>query len=247
MRLAHLTGSAVLAGIIAAPPAAAAVPASPATAGGHGSAYGVSATGLVTLPATPAVASSGRRPARESVVKLSANPLVSASALSASAWAGHGRASVADLRIAKAMLTAEAVTARCVGGSGSSHLAKVVLNGRRLQASPAPNSAVTVSLDGLGKVTLVLNKQVRNPDGGLTVTAVELGLPPIAGKSQRVSIASVTCSPKGAAPMPTPTPSASMPSGPPRSTPPSTVPSPNTPLPHAPKPTPVPKDLAVTG
>src|SRR5690348_6475507 len=107
MRSIHLTRSAVLAGVIAAPLAVAAAPASHAAAG-HGSAYAVSAAGPVAIPATPAVTASGA-PARRSVAELSGNPLVSASVLTAAAAAGRGRASVADLRVAKAALTAEAV------------------------------------------------------------------------------------------------------------------------------------------
>jgi hypothetical protein len=85
---------------------------------------------------------------------------------------------------------------------------------------------------------VVLNKQVRNSDGGLTVTAIELSLTLPQAKAETISIASVTC---GHAPSGDPTPP-----GQPGTTP---TPSPTTSTPpgEAPVPTPVPSDLPVTG
>lgn len=222
---AALTGMVTASWIVAAAPAHAA----PAE---KGAAYALSATGLVNIPATPAVASSAQRPVRESVVELPANSLVRASALSASAGAGRARASVADLAIAKLGLTAEAVTATCVDGRGASNLVKAALNGKGLQVGAAPNTGVRVGLDGIGTVSVVLNKQVRRPGGGLTVTAIEITLPPVAGKPQTISIASATCAPDKQTPtVPDRTPTAK--------------PSPS--VPAAPAPTPVARDLPVTG
>ncbi|MBA9003220.1 choice-of-anchor P family protein [Thermomonospora cellulosilytica] len=244
MQFRKLTTGAALAGLVAAPLVVAATPAY-AAPGGKGSAHAVTATGLVNIPATPAVASSARRPVSKSVAELPANPLVRASVLSAAAGAGQARAGVADLAIARLGLTAEAVTAKCVNGRGVSNLAKVVLRGERLRAAAAPNTGLTVGLDGVGTASVVLNKQVRRPGGGLTVTAIEVTLPPVAGKTQTISIASATCAPGGGkSPAPTPT-------GPDRTPPvkgtPTAKPSPSVPVVQAPSPKPVPGDLPVTG
>jgi hypothetical protein len=170
MRLTHLTAFAPIGAALAVPLALAA-PAS-ATAAGTGSAFGISASGLVPIPPTPAVSSSAKQPARKSLAELPPNPLVTAGVLNVSAWAGHGRAGVADVKLAKAGLTASAVTAKCENNNGVSHLTRAVLGGHKLQVDARPNSTITVPVQGLGSVSVVLNKQVRNADGGLTVTAI---------------------------------------------------------------------------
>ncbi len=241
MRLTHLTTYTAAACAVVAPLVIWA-PASHASTNATGSAFGVSATGPVAIPPTPFVPpTSSSRPVRKSLAEVPANPLVRASVLSAAAWAGHGRASVADLKLARAGLTADLITAKCENGNGVSHLTKVVLNGRTLAVRPRPNSAVVVQLDKIGTATVTLNKQVRNPDGGLTVTAVEVSLPLGAGQTETVSIASVTCGratsgeptpPDGRNPSASPAPTASTPGAAPG---------------VAPAPTPVPGDLPVTG
>ena len=62
-------------------------------------------------------------------------------------------------------------------------------------------------VEGLGGVQVTVNKQVRNPDGTLTVTGLELAVAAL-GRSQTVAISSARCA--GApdeAPRPTPVPS----------------------------------------
>jgi hypothetical protein len=235
MRSQLLSRAAVLIGA-AALPLAAAVPAH-ATDNAAGSAFGISATGPIAIPATPAVSFSGTNTVSRSVAELPPNPVLKARVLNASAGKGHARASVADLRIPKARLSASLVTAKCVQGKGSSHLAEVKLNGKVIKAGATPNAAVGVKLDGLGTVSAVLNKQVRDARGRLTVTAIELTLPLGPGKNETISIASATC---GAG---KDTPAPGKPGEP--QTPPSTPPS--APPDEAPAPTPVPGDLPVTG
>ena len=238
MRLTHLSKYAAIAGVTALPLITTAAPAAHATGGGYGTAYAISATGPVAIPAIPSVSSTTEQPVRKSLGGLPANPLARASALSVAASAGHGRAGVANLRLADAGLSAKLISAKCENGNGVTNLVKVVLNGRRLTVTPRPNTSVAVPLGRIGTVSVTLNKQVRNPDGGLTVTAIELGLPLGLGKTQRISIASVTCGPS--APSPTP------PGDPNGGAAPS--PAPTTPAPgEAPVPTPVPGDLPVTG
>lgn len=235
MRLKNVTRYAAIAGALATPLAFVA-PAS-ATTGGTGSAFGIAASGLVNVPPTPAV-SSAARPHDKSLVQLPANPLVLLKVLHVTARSGHARASVVDLKVARAELSAHLITARCDAGQGSSHLVKASLAGHRLAVDAAPNSRISIPLQGLGTASVVLNKQVRNADGGLTVTALEVSLPLGPGKAQTIDVSSATCAAGsgsgGGSPTPSPTPSS-----PGTTTPPSGG--------QAPAPTPVPGNLPVTG
>jgi hypothetical protein len=231
VRLKHLTTYVAIAGALTAPVIIAAN-ASADTTGGVSSAYGVSATGLVNLPAIP-TASSVSGPKDKSLVELPPNPLVKLKVLHTTATARGSRASVVDLKVAKAALSAHLITAKCVGGQGSSHLVKASLGGHKLAVDAAPNSAVNVPVQGLGAVSVVLNKQVHNPDGSLTVTAIEVKLGLVGGKGQAIDISSATCAGGDATPPNTP----GNPTTPPTTTPPG----------EAPAPTPVPSDLPVTG
>lgn len=246
MRLKHVTKYAGRAGALAVPATALAATsllatslattadASPydARTAGAASAFGVSAAGLVNVPQTPQVSSlSG--PGTKSLVELPPNPLVSLKVLHTSAEAAHSRASVVDLKVVQAALSAHLVTATCSGGVGSSHLVKASLAGRKLAVDATPNSAITVPVAGVGTASVVLNKQVRNADGSLTVTAIEVKLALAAGGSQTVDVSSATCSAASAA--------GGDASKPPASDPTSTPPG------EAPAPTPVPSDLPVTG
>jgi len=189
-RTAAVTGALVAPLIIAGAPAAFA---DKAGAKDNSSAYGLTADGLVTLPATPLVAAQGKTPQRKSVAELPPNSLVNASALDALAQRGVGRASVSDLNVAQRLLHAETVSATCEGRKGQATLTNAYLNGQRLAANPKPNSALRVPIQGLGEASVVLNSQRRNPQGDLTVTAIELNLPSTNGKPQRLGIASATC------------------------------------------------------
>ncbi|MDN3353036.1 choice-of-anchor P family protein [Actinomadura sp. DC4] len=243
MRLKLLTKSVAVAGALAVPatvvPAAVVVAAVTATsaaaaspAGGVSSAFGVSATGLVNVPQIPAV-SSATGTHDKSLAELPANPLVKLKVLHTSAVAGRSRASVVDLRVVRAALSAHLITAKCVDGQGSSHLVKASLAGRRLAADAAPNSTIAVPVGGVGTVSVVLNKQVRGADGSLTVTAVEVNLTLASGKAETIDISSATCAAGGKTPPAPPT----TPAPTPTTTPPG----------QAPAPIPVPTDLPVTG
>jgi hypothetical protein len=237
----HLIKYAVIAGVLAAP-IAAAVPASATTTGGTSSAYGLSATGLLTIPQTPSV-NSAAAPHTKSVFSLPNNPLVQLSVLKASATRGHSQASVVDLKVAQAAITktavlsAKVITSKCDNGAGSSKLVDVKLAGHTIQAAASPNSTVTVPVQGVGGVQVTINKQVRNPNGTLTVTGLELVVQAL-GKAQVIDIASATCA-AGDPSAPTPPPGDG-------STPNPSKPSSNPPA-EAPTPTPVNSDLPVTG
>ncbi|WP_433475241.1 choice-of-anchor P family protein [Spirillospora sp. CA-142024] len=239
MRLQALTKCAAVAGALALPLTLGATAAS-ATTGGAGSALAVGATGPVAIPATPSVTSTAQRPERKSVAELPANPLVEARLLNAAAWSGHARASVADLKVARFGLTASAVTAKCENGNGISHLVKATMGGRTLKAGATPNTIVTIAVPQVGNATVTLNKHVRDTDGNLTVTAIEVSAT-IAGKTQTLSIASVNCGKAVGQPGQPGQPGEPGPSDP------GTPSSPATPPGEAPAPTPVPGDLPVTG
>ncbi|TDC36834.1 hypothetical protein E1281_39685, partial [Actinomadura sp. KC345] len=198
MRLQALTTCAAAVGALALP-FTLAVPAASATSGGAGSAFAISASGPVAIPATPSVTSTAQKPERKSVAELPANPLVRAGVLNAAAWSGHGRASVADLDVPRLGLSAGAVTAKCENGNGVSNLVRATLNGKKLKAAATPNSTVNVDLKGLGNATVTLNRHVRDKDGSLTITAIEVRAT-VAGKTQKISIASVTCGKGGKEP-----------------------------------------------
>ncbi|MCO6010184.1 choice-of-anchor P family protein [Actinoallomurus purpureus] len=228
-----LTTFAAVAGALATPLALAA-PASATT--GTGSAYGVTAQGLVAIPQTPAVTAT----ADKSLIHLPANPLIDVKILHVTAKPAYARASVTDLSVAKAALTAHLVTATCKNGNGVSHLADAQIAGHRLAVDAAPNSAISVPVQGLGAVAVTLNKQVNNPDGSLTVTAIEVRL----ANAQTISISSATCN---AADTPTQPPGPTPPPGQPTGKPIPSPTGPTTPPSQAPKPTPVPSNLPVTG
>lgn len=203
-----------VAGALAAPVAAAAlvVPASATGGPAASSAFGISASGLVNIPPTPEVSSAVRPNTRE-VFSLPGKPLVELSVLRARAVPGHADATVTDLHVARAMLSSRAVlsakliSATCDNGEGSSRLVDVRLAGRRIQAGASPNSTITVPVQGVGAVQVTINKQVRNPDGSTTVTALELAVSALA-KSQTIAVSSATCAGvPGEAPVPNPVPS----------------------------------------
>jgi hypothetical protein len=224
MRYSHAVRGIVAAGLVTtglvtapAPALAAAVPQG-AVPQSEGSAYGLTASGPVSVPPVPAV-SSTTETVRKSLLREESTDLVKASALDVSASAARARSTVAKAAVPAADLMADAVTAKCHGGQGGAHLARAVIAGKRLDASPPPNTTIPVDVEGLGRTSLTLNKQERMADGRLAVTAMELRLP-LPGKPATVRIASATCG---------------KPSGP------AEKPS------DAPAPTPVEHDLPVTG
>jgi hypothetical protein len=212
----NMTKCAAIAGVIAAPLAAMApATATPTTStasygGGASSAYGIYAGGLLNIPETPVV-SSHSGPSRKSLVSLPGNSMVSLSVLRAQAVAGHSEASVADLKVLKAaiapgaVLSAKLITARCDDGEGTSKLVDVRLAGHAIQAGDRPNSDFTVPVQGVGVVQITANKQVRDRDGRLSVTALELFVRAL-GRTQRIDIASATCAAGGPAEAPKPNP-----------------------------------------
>jgi hypothetical protein len=179
------------AGVAFAPAAGAAVNNDAA----HGnSAFALSAAGLLKIAPIPSVNDSEGF-AQKSVAKF-ATPggAVTANVLNAQAGAGQARASILDVSVnlsllsgtlTKPLLTATAIEAKCEDGKVSSSLAKASIGGQKLDVAVPANTAVGVS--GLASVTL--NKQTKNKDGSVTVTALEVNVDGI----QKIELASVTC------------------------------------------------------
>lgn len=193
------------------------------------SAFGLSATGPVTIEPTPSATSLDEKKQR-SVATATAAGSITARALNAQApQASSARSSVADLKVQAAQLTASAVRAQCSDGAGSASIANAELGGVPLDVSPPANTEISVP--GVG--TLVLNKQTENADGSLTVTAVHLSV----GGTQTIDVASATCGQSFGNPSPPMPPGGGQAPQPPED---------DAPPADAPKPTPVPGHLPVT-
>src|SRR5690606_25945956 len=195
MRHTHAAKRIATAGLLAAGLATGLTATTPALAapaqGAEGSAYGLKVDGPVSVPPVPAV-SSTTGTVRRNLLRENHTKLIDASALNVSAAPARARSTVAKAAVPAAELLAEAVTAKCRDGQGSAHLARAVIAGKRLDASPPPNTTIPVDVEGLGRTSLTLNKQQRMADGRLAVTAMELRLP-LPGKPATVRIASATC------------------------------------------------------
>lgn len=172
-------------------------------------ANGITATGPVDLSPIPAVASGGAT-ADKSLASLPANQALSASVLHVTAGADAARSAVADLAVANE-LKASLVTASCRHGNGDSKLVNAIVGGQALPVGVAPNTTIAVP-PGKGAITkVVLNKQVPNRSGGVTVTAIEASLN-VAGVAETVDVSKANCAgtassrsaPPPAAPAPSP-------------------------------------------
>jgi hypothetical protein len=181
-----------------------AVPAPAQAEAAYGEAFALAAEGTVAVAPVPYVRSNTDEVVKRSVAEVPGNSLLTARVLTASASATRARASVADLEVDRLLLRAGVITASCDNADGGAHLAKVTLGTVRLPLYPKPNTEVKVPLGKALKAEVTLNKQVRRPDGRLTVTAVYLEVD-APGLKQKIEISSVTCTTATTvAPPPTP-------------------------------------------
>jgi hypothetical protein len=174
------------------------LPLSPASAstgtGTGGSAFGIAANGPITIKPVPSVLTSTTEIVRKSLLReRGVGQLATASVMSVTASPDHATSSVADLNALRSQLRARAIAANCHHGQGGVQLTQATVAGKNLEVSPAPNTRLSIPLGTLGTVALTLNKQVVQPDGGLTVTAVAVAVPLGGGRSQSIDIASATC------------------------------------------------------
>lgn len=188
---------------------------------GDGSAFGievnVSLAGASVVDAGPFAAASTAGPTSDTAVSANVPGIVRAGVIRTSATkdsdtgAVTASASTADVTLpvlaAIGYVNAKLITATCTatqsGEHGSADLAGAVL-GRlgALAAHPAKNTTITIKLPGIGNVaTLIINEQIGNKDGSLTVNAVHLHLLGGTGigaiGSGDVIISSATCGPAG--------------------------------------------------
>lgn len=156
------------------------------------SAFGISASGLVSIPPTPEVVGEGS----ESLVAADLPPgqqaLLGAGVLNAEASDGYAKASLAQAEVnlgPNMDLGVELVSAECSDLSGKTSIASVTFNGEKIALDNLePNTEVIPpALQGIASLTL--NKQVEE-NGALTVTALSVDL---LKSTQTVDIASATC------------------------------------------------------
>jgi hypothetical protein len=212
--LALVAVAALLAGI---------APASAAS--GDGSAYGVKVdVALLGVPAVhvgPLAAASTSGPTSNSLASATVPGVLTAGVINTSAHkdqntgAVTASASTADVGLpllnALGNVGAKLIAAKCVatqsGETGSSTLTDAKFGSLgTLAVNPAPDTTINVALPVIGNVaTLILNEQIHNADGSLTVNAVHLHLLGGPGLGQLgsgdVIISSATCGPAGL-PMP---------------------------------------------
>lgn len=161
------------------------------------SAYAVHTVGLVDIPRTPFVEDGSETLATIGLPK--DDPALKVEALKAKAKPGEAKSKIVGLQLgrqAPLMLKADVIKASCVDGKGSISLAKLVIGGQPIDIGSQipPNSGAQIPSNPLLNVTL--NKQVENPDGSLTVTAVHIELLNAAkdvGLNQTIDLASATC------------------------------------------------------
>ncbi|MDT8909667.1 choice-of-anchor P family protein [Amycolatopsis sp. PS_44_ISF1] len=210
----------MLAAVVACVALAGAAPASAAP--GDGSAYGVDVK-LLGQPAVklgPLAAASTTGPTANTAAGATVAGVLTAGVINTSAVRDDNsgsvtaKASVADvglpvLQPALGAVGIKAVEAVCTatqeGVKGSSTLADAKLGSvGAVDANPAPNTQVKVALGPVNVATLVLNEQIKNSDGSLTVNALHLKLlGGVVGAlgSGDVILSSATCGP-AAPPMP---------------------------------------------
>lgn len=215
----RMTRRIAVAGLVAV--AALVVGAAPASAApGDASAYGaklnLSLLGSDAVSAGPFAAADANGPTANTFAGVDLPNVLKTGVLTTSASRDdktggvHSRASAADVRLdllktVTGGISAELVEAECAatqkGLTGKSKLVGLRL-GRLgvVDSDPAPNTTVDVDLLGVDVAKVVLNEQVRNADGSLTVNALHLTL--IGGALGSVGtgdlvLSSATCGPAG--------------------------------------------------
>jgi hypothetical protein len=116
-----------------------------------------------------------------------------------SATASTASISLGTLPGGGSIASAGAISATCTatssGVTGSSNFATLSAVGVTIPLNPGPNTALTIPLLG----SLVLNEQITNPDGSLTVNAFHLKVLPVFAGGGDLILGSATCGPAPAA------------------------------------------------
>lgn len=196
--------------------------AAPASAApGDGSAYGLSVnvalTGQPAVTVGPLAAANTAGPTTNTLASATVPGIVTTGVITTSAQrnsatgAVTSSASTANVGVpllsALGTVSATLIKATCTatqsGETGSTTLTNATLGSLgALAVNPAPNTTIAISLPVVGHVaTLILNEQIHNADGSLTVNAFHLHLLGGGGVgslgSGDVIISSATCGPAG--------------------------------------------------
>jgi hypothetical protein len=197
------------------------VGASPASAApGDGSAYGIKVDvkllGLDAVKAGPLSEARTSGPTSASLAKVNLTGVLTAGAINTEAkrdddsGAVTAKASTADvglplLKSVVGNVTAKVIEAKCTatqkGVEGSTTLVGADLGKiGDVDATPAANTQLKVGLGDINVATVILNEQIKNKDGSLTVNAVHVkllgqALNPLG--SGDVIVSSATCGPAG--------------------------------------------------
>jgi hypothetical protein len=156
-----------------------------------------SASGILTsglgIPPISAVSSNGK--AEDSSLLSTPNiPDLTASVLHVFADGDQGtaRASAAGLNVGGGQLIASLVTASCKPGGGNATLLNATVAGHAIPVAPPPNTTIAVPPGAGHIVAITLNKQVKNSQGGITVSAIEVQLG--TGSAQKtIDISTANC------------------------------------------------------
>ncbi|MGH3322198.1 MAG: choice-of-anchor P family protein, partial [Nocardioidaceae bacterium] len=128
------------------------------------------------------------------------NPLIHAKALNVGAQQGASMAKVVDLRLGppKLGLKAEVIKATCTGGRGAVEIVGLTAGGKPVipgdETSVPANTTIAVPPGSDSPVAeIALNKQVKQDDGSLTVTALHVELLDGTKLGQVVNVAQAHC------------------------------------------------------
>lgn len=208
----------LLAAVVASVALAGAVPASAAP--GDGSAYGVKVDvrllGHEAVKAGPFAAANTAGPTSNSLAKANLTGVLTAGVINTEAkrdndsGAVSAKASTADvalplLKSALGDVGVKLVEATCTatqkGVQGTTNLVGANLGSvGAVDSTPAPNTQIKVGLGNVNVATIILNEQIKNKDGSLTVNAIHVkllgqALNPLG--SGDVIVSSATCGPAG--------------------------------------------------
>ncbi|HEX3648973.1 MAG TPA: choice-of-anchor P family protein [Pseudonocardiaceae bacterium] len=188
---------------------------------GDGSAFGLKAkvtlVGHSVVNAGPLAAASTSGPTSDTLASATVPGIVTAGVINTSATkdpsTGEVTASASTANVGLPLLAAlgkvsvKLIAATCTatqsGETGSATLTDASLGSLgKLDTHPAKNTTIAIRLPVVGNVaTLILNEQIKNKDGSLTVNAVHLHLLGGVGVgaigSGDVIISSATCGPAG--------------------------------------------------
>ncbi|MFJ6676026.1 choice-of-anchor P family protein [Actinosynnema sp. NPDC091369] len=213
VRMTRRAAAAGLAAVAALVVGAAPASAAPGDASAHGARLDLAPLGRDAVSAGPFAAATANGPTTGTFATVDLPTVLRTGVLNASAsrdekTGGVGSwASTADVRLdllaeVTGGLSAELVEAECAatqkGVVGKATLAGLDL-GRlgEVGAEPAPDTSIDVDLLGAHVAEVVLNEQVRNPDGSLTVNALHVRLLGGPLGTGDLVVSSATCGPAG--------------------------------------------------